>query len=115
MVDDGERRSCRQEVFGRINVVLKWLRNKLRRWLGIEKKQERIDSIDCLFAGKVIGRAAILDACGMKLLVSDGRDSYLIGPEHVVSKDQFWVAWSQRTKDEFVWEDGSLFKPEKQA
>lgn len=93
--------------------MLKWIRSKLRKWLLDDDPSSRVDTIECLIAGAVT-RAAIEQACGMKLVVSTGQNSYLIGPEQAVNKKMFWKAWEQRSSGDYVWDDGTKFEPGKQ-
>ena len=88
--------------------MLNWIRDKLRSWLAEEQK---VDAIECVLNGRIC-RAAILDAVGMKLMVSTGEDQYLIGHDQVLNPTDFWKAWGQRSKGEYMWDDGSSFKPE---
>ena len=107
MAHDGKRDPGRREG----DEVLNWLRDKLRRWLAEEQK--RVDTIECLLNGKIT-RTAVQDACGLKLLVSTGQDSYLVGVDQAVNRHDFWTAWGQRSSGDYVWEDGSAFKPEEE-
>ena len=86
--------------------MLKWLRNKLREWLVDE---QRIDALEIMMNGRVC-RAAVMDAVGIRLMVSTGEGQYLIGPEQVLNKGDFWKAWEQRSTGDYVWDDGSKFK-----
>lgn len=92
--------------------MLKWIRSKLRKWL-LEEEQ-KVDTIECLLNGK-INRVAVVDVCGLKLLVSNGQDQYLVGPEQAVNRGDFWKAWGQRSTGEYIWEDGSKFDAEKEG
>ena len=92
--------------------MLKWIRQLLRKWL-LEEEQ-KVDTIECLLNGR-IGRVAVVDAFGLKLLVSNGQDSYLVSPEQAVNRGDFWKAWSQRSPEEYIWEDGSKFEAEKEG
>lgn len=87
--------------------MLNWIRDKLREWLTPER---RVDALECLIEGKV-RRMAVQDAIGMKLLVTDGIGSWLVGHDQVLNAADFWAAWGQRSKGEYVWDDGSPFKP----
>ena len=78
--------------------MLNWIRNKLRKWLAEEQK---VDAIERMLNGKIC-RAFILEAVGMKLLVSTGEDQYLIGHDQVLNAADFWKAWGQRSKGEYV-------------
>jgi hypothetical protein len=88
--------------------MLKWLRDKLRKWLAEEPK---VDALECLIEGK-IKRVAVESVCGMSLMVTDGTGTWLVCADQCLNKHDFWAAWEQRNRDEFVWDDGTPFKPE---
>lgn len=90
-------------------MLLKWLREKLRSWLLDEQKS--VDTIECLIEGKIV-RAAVESVCGMSLSVSTGQGSFLVSHDQAVNKQDFWRAWSQRSSNDYVWEDGDPFRPE---
>ena len=85
--------------------MLKWLRNILRSWLSDE---ERVDALECYIDCK-IKRVVVEDAVGLKLMVTDGMGTWLIGPEQCANRRDFWRAWGQRSGGDYVWEDGSKF------
>lgn len=92
--------------------MLKWIRRKLRSWLLEEER--KVDTIECLLNGRIV-RTAVQDSCGMKLMVSTGQDSFLVGVEQAVNRHDFWRAWGQRSRCDYVWEDGTKFEPEKET
>ena len=92
--------------------MLKWLRKKLRSWL--LEDERKVDTVECLINGKIT-RAAVEGVCGMNLMVSTGQDCYLIGADRAVNKRDFWSAWSQRNTEDYVWEDGEKFEPNKEC
>lgn len=91
--------------------MLNWIRDKLRRWLAEEK---RVDALECFIDRKIV-RVVISDVAGMKLMVTDGNGTWLVGPEQCIDRHEFWIAWGQRSKGDYVWEDGSAFRPEETA
>ena len=86
--------------------MLKWLRNKIKRWL---EDDQKVDTIECIIEGR-IKRVAVEGVRGMSLLVSDGEGMWLVGADQCLDKRSFWRAWDQKSTDEFVWEDGTHFK-----
>jgi len=88
--------------------MLNWIRDLLWKWLNEDRK---VDAIECMIDGKLC-RAAVLEAVGMKLLVTTGEDQFLVGHDQVLNAAEFWHAWGQRSKGDYVWDDGSQFKPE---
>lgn len=87
--------------------MLSWIRDKLKRWLEDER---RVDTLECLIEGR-IRRMAVQSAVGMKLMVTDGAGTWLVGHDQVLNATDFWAAWGQRSNGEYVWDDGSPFRP----
>jgi hypothetical protein len=91
--------------------MLKWLRNILRSWLSDE---ERVDALECYIDCK-IKRVVVEDAVGLKLMVTDGNGTWLVGQEQCVDSHELWVACGQRSKGDILWGDGTPFRPEETA
>lgn len=88
-------------------MVLNWLRSKLRKWLAEER---RIDALECYIDQK-IKRVAVEGVAGVKLMVTDGTGTWLVGPEQCLDRGDFWRAWEQRSPNGLVWEGGDAFDP----
>ena len=88
--------------------MLNWLRNRLRKWFA---EEQRVDVLECYIDNRIV-RMSVCDSVGLKLMVTDGMGTWLVGPEECLRRSEFWRAWDQRTKDDLVWEDGTKFKPE---
>lgn len=87
-------------------MMLNWLRNKLKKWLADEHK---VDALECFIDRKIV-RVAVVDVVGLKLMVTNGMGTWIVGPEQCFDRAEFWRAWEQRTPGDYVWEDGSKFK-----
>ena len=86
--------------------MIRWLKRWIRDWLFDEPPT----SIECTIDG-MVKNMAISGVVGLRLMVSDGRSTMLIGEREASDKEKFWKAWKHHNKANLLWEDGTKFDP----
>ena len=90
---------------------MKWLKDRLKKWLMSPDQEERVDHLDCVVEGRC-RRMTVVGIAGMRLMVSDREGQYVVGSGQCIEPRLFWVAWNQRTPGhKYTWPDGTPFKP----